>query len=313
MSMSPERVYPLDADILELFASKGTQGGCGTVQIGNANGVKVRRVMQITSDFARAPFDQLKIVDFGCGEGVYAIEAALRGAEVVALDARTQRMNEGARAAERLGLTNLRFEQTDIRNVNVDSHGMADVIFFLGILYHLDYNDVSRVLHNIYEMCRKFVIIDTHIALHGHLSVQHHGQGYLGLHVREHADTDTEEVRKDRLGASLDTFSFLFTKESLFRLLNDVGFTSVCECMVPLEPDKPEDRITIVASKGERVKLSSYPWVNDRTEDEVTQFLNDLAPTPLPPDQVSRLGLKQLTKSLVNRTLKTVGLEIRRI
>src|SRR6516165_6152447 len=148
--MSLERVYPLDADTLELFRLKGTQCGCGTVQIGNANGVKVRRVMQITSDLARAPFSQLKIIDFGCGEGVYAIEAALRGAEVVALDARTERMKEGARAAERLGLTNVRFEQTDVRDVNVGSHGMFDVVFFLGILYHLDYHDVFSVLNSIY-------------------------------------------------------------------------------------------------------------------------------------------------------------------
>jgi len=54
--MPSERVYPLDPETLELFALKGTQGGCGTVQIGNANGVKVRRVMQITSDFAKIPF-----------------------------------------------------------------------------------------------------------------------------------------------------------------------------------------------------------------------------------------------------------------
>jgi hypothetical protein len=46
--MSTERVYPLDSDTLELFASKGSQGDCHTPQMGNANGVKVRRVMQIT-------------------------------------------------------------------------------------------------------------------------------------------------------------------------------------------------------------------------------------------------------------------------
>ena len=114
MSTPSERVYDLDPETLALFRSKGTYGGCGTVQIGNANGVKVRRVMQITSDFARASFRQLRIIDFACGEGVYAIEAALRGAEVVALDARTERMKEGARAAERLGLAKLRFEQMDV-------------------------------------------------------------------------------------------------------------------------------------------------------------------------------------------------------
>ena len=312
MPMSSEIVHPLDLETLELFRLKGTEGGCGTIQIGNANGVKVRRVMQITSDFAQASFHQLKIIDFACGEGVYAIEAALRGAEVLAVDARTERMNDGARAAERLGLTNLRFEQTDVRGVNLGSHGMFDVIFFLGILYHLDYQDVFPVLNNIYEMCQRFVIIDTHIALRGQHSVQHHGQTYDGLRVLEHADTDSEEVRRSRLGASLDNpFSFQFTKESLFRLLNNVGFTCVCECIVPLEADKPEGRITIVATKGKRVTLSSYPWVNDKTEDDIKRFLDELASRSPSPKPVSRIS--QLAKSRVQTALRRFGLEIRRV
>jgi hypothetical protein len=313
--MSSERVYPLDSDTLELFALKGTQGGCGTVQIGNSNGVKVRRVMQITSDFAKVPFNQLKIMDFACGEGVYAIEAALRGAKVFALDARTERMKDGVRAADRLGLTNLRFEQMNIRNVNVGSHGMVDVIFFLGILYHLDFNDVFPVLHNIYNMCREFVVIDTHITLGNQHSEQHGGQSYHGVQWREHVGSDPEEIRRSRLGASLDNpLSFVFTRESLFRLLNNIGFTCVCECTVPLEPDKPQDRITIVATKGERVKISSYPWVNNKTEDEIRCFLEDLAPPPSPPSPRSQASrVRQLAKSIINGTLQRVGLEIRRI
>src|SRR4030042_3548360 len=119
--MSSERIFPLDQDILELFALKGTKGGCGTPQISNANGLKVRRVMQLIRDFSKKPFDQLHILDLACGEGVYAIEAALRGAEVRALDARTERMSEGMKVAERLGLKSLCFEQADIRTVTMGS------------------------------------------------------------------------------------------------------------------------------------------------------------------------------------------------
>jgi 2-polyprenyl-3-methyl-5-hydroxy-6-metoxy-1,4-benzoquinol methylase len=175
--------FPLDPDTLELFALKGSQGG-GTPQVANANGLCVRRVIQIICDFAKSPFDQLRVLDLACGEGVYAIEAALRGAEVVALDARTERMNEGVRAAERLGLNYLRFEQTDIRKVNVGSHGRFDIVCFLGILYHLDDHDVFPVLQNIYEMCRQHVIIDTHIALWGKNQIKHNGKSYEGVCAR---------------------------------------------------------------------------------------------------------------------------------
>jgi 2-polyprenyl-3-methyl-5-hydroxy-6-metoxy-1,4-benzoquinol methylase len=307
-----ERVHTLDPETLNLFALKGTQSDLPNIQIGNANGLKVRRVMQITSDFAKLPFDQLRIIDFACGEGVYSIEAALRGAKVVALDARTERMKEGERAAERLRLTHVQFEQTDVRNVTVGSHGMVDVVFFFGILYHLGFHDACAVLHNVYEMCRDFVIIDTHIALRSQRSERHNGQSYDGLHVREHADADSDEVRRSHILGSLDnTLSFYFTKESLFRLLNDVGFTCVCECSVPFEPDKSVDRITVVATKGQRVKISSYPWVNDKTEEEIRQFILSLRQPVVNP--VSPFTLTRLAKTTINGALRSVGLEIRRI
>lgn len=313
--MSPERAFPLDQRTIELFAIKGTQGGCGTPQTGNANGLKVRRVMQLIRDFSKKPFDQLRILDLACGEGVYAIEAALRGAEVRALDARAERMNEGAKAAERLALKNLSFEQTDIRNVNIDSHGRVDVVLFLGILYHLELRDAALVLKNIYEMCHQFVVVDTHIVLHGQVKVEHDGRSYEGKQVHEHADDDPEAVRRSRLLASLDNpTSFWFTKESLFRLLKDVGFTSVCECNVPLEPLKPADRITIIAAKGEPVQVSSYPWVNDKTEDEIERFVaNNFGQESRQKYGAVKSGVKHVAKSTVNRALRAFGFEIRRI
>ena len=241
--MSSEHVYPLDSEALNLFASKGKEGGPGIKQVGNANGVKVRRMIQLTRDLAKRSFKELRILDLACGEGVYAIEAALRGAEVIALDARTERMNERAQAAERLSLKRLWFEQNDVRKVNLDSHGEFDVIYFLGILYHLDARDIFPVLTNLYEMCREFVVIDTHIALQSQHQVQHNGHLYKGIQMREHSEDDPESVRKSRLLFSLDnTMSFQFTKESLLRVLNDTGFSSVFECNIPREPYKSEYR-----------------------------------------------------------------------
>lgn len=259
--MITEQIFPIDKKTLELFAAKGTKNN--KPRIDNPNAFKVRRVIQIIRDLAKKPFEELWILDLACGEGVYAIEAALRGAEVRALDARTERMSEGMEAADRLGLKKLYFEQADVRKIKIEAYSNFDVILFLGILYHLDCNDIFSVLKNIYEMCKQLVIIDTHIALQSVNEVKYDGRIYEGKQYREHGDDDPEELRRSKLLASIDnTLSFWFTKESLFRLLNDVGFTSVCECSVPLEPNKPADRITIIAMKGEPVLISSYQWVN---------------------------------------------------
>ncbi len=162
MAMAEERVHRLGIDALDLFSAKGSQGW---FPAGNVNGVKVRRVMQLIRDFTKTPLEQLRIFDFGCGEGVYALEAALRGADVVGFDGRTERMEAGSRLARQLGLTNLKFEKVDVRDITVGTHGSADVILFLGLLYHLDDRDIFPVLRNVYDMCKQLVIIDTHIAL----------------------------------------------------------------------------------------------------------------------------------------------------
>jgi 2-polyprenyl-3-methyl-5-hydroxy-6-metoxy-1,4-benzoquinol methylase len=272
--MNEESVRILDSKALDLFARKGSEGGPSIPQTGQANGVKVRRIMQITRDLARRPFPELRILDLGCGEGVYAIEAGLRGAEVLALDARTQRMDQGAACAARHGLTNVRFIQKDVRHVTCEALGSFDVVYLLGLLYHLDAPDVFSVLENLYGLCTGMLVVDTLISLAAEIQVEWQGQAYRGRRCREHADKDIDEVRRSRILRSIDnTFSFRFTKESLLNALRNVGFTSTYECHLPFEPGKAEDRITLVALKGVPVLLSTYPWVNHKSEAEIERVL----------------------------------------
>jgi SAM-dependent methyltransferase len=251
---------------------------------------KVRSIMQITRDLSRRPFEELRILDLGCGDGVYSIEAGLRGAYVLALDARTQHMNLGAAFAERHGLDNVRFSQEDVRQVTRETRGEFEVVYCLGILYHLDAPDVFTVLENVHELCGWMVVVDTFISLEyawpsrrepariwgsgADLEVTHRNRTYQGERCREHGDEDSEDVRRSRVLRSIDnTFSFRFTRASLVRALHDVGFSSVLECHAPPEPGKPENRVTLVALKGERVSISTYPWINEKSELEIAQRL----------------------------------------
>lgn len=276
-----ESVRPLDDDALALFARKGKEGSLPVPQAGEANGVKVRRIMQITRDLARRPFAKLRILDLGCGEGVYAIEAGLRGADVLALDARTERMDMGAACAARHGLDNVRFLQRDVREVTRDAYGEFDVVYCLGLLYHLDVPDLFRVLENLNSLCAGMLVVDTLVSLDGGSEAVHGGRVYHGEKRREHGDEDSGQLRRSRVLKSIDnTFSFLLTRESLVRLLSDVGFSSVLECYAPPEPGKAGDRITIAALKGERVLISTYPWVNGKSDLEIEQRLRALEAEP---------------------------------
>jgi 2-polyprenyl-3-methyl-5-hydroxy-6-metoxy-1,4-benzoquinol methylase len=266
--------HQLDAEALEFFAHKGEDGGPNVPQAGQANGVKVCRIMQITRDLGRQPFEKLRILDLGCGDGVYAIEAGLQGAEVIALDARTQRMAQGAACAKRHGLDKVRFAQEDVRRVTHETFGSFDVVYLLGLLYHLNAPDVFNVLENIYDLCSGLLVIDTYVSLKNESRIEWRAQTYEGQQCREHDDGDADELRRSRVLKSIDnTRSFRFTPESLLRLLHDVGFTSVYECSVPFECGKPNDRLTLAAVKGVPVLLSTYPWVNHKSETEIEQFL----------------------------------------
>lgn len=320
--MTAHAIRRLDTEALAVFANKGLHGGRGLpLGAGEANAARVRRVIQVTSDLAKAPMNQIRILDLGCGEGVFAIEAALRGSEVVALDARTARMQQGQEIARRLGLENLRFEQADIREVGVSSQGQFDVIYLMGILYHLDIEDSFSVLRNAYGMCRHFILIDTSVAEFEAVEVAHAGGVSAGLRIREHEDADSDVLRRDRPLASIDnTFSFLFTKSSLCRALKDVGFTSVLECHVPFEPTKPRSRVTLIAVKGEPAEISTYPWINEKSETEISDFLSaydeklrlSRPADPEPHEQRRKYGVKDVAKGLLNGVLRPFRLEIRR-
>lgn len=314
MDVNTETVSRLDEETLRLFAAKGARefsdGRVAAINEFNQNGVKVRRVMQLTQDLAGKPFNELRILDLACGEGVYAIEAGLRGAEVLAIDGRMDRMAGGIAAAERAGLNNVRFQQADVRHVDRNRFGEFDVVYFLGILYHLDVPDVFNVLENLREMARAFVVIDTHVALRDAEQVEHRGRRYGGCRKREHGDDDTAAERQKHLLMSLDnTFAFWFTRQDLVRLLADTGFTTVTECHAPLEPGKAADRVTLIAHAGKPAWVHAYPWVNQMTEADLAASVKTYALAGAGGMANKPAGRRSLIRRIVNKA----GFDVRRL
>ena len=80
----PGVIHHLDAETLELFASKGLNIGGSPLGAGEANAAKVRRVMQVTADIARAPMSQLRILDHRRPERDLQRRGAATGVEPVA-------------------------------------------------------------------------------------------------------------------------------------------------------------------------------------------------------------------------------------
>jgi SAM-dependent methyltransferase len=213
--------------------------------------IKLRRVAQIVADLAAVPFHEMRVLDLACLEGLYAVELARRGAQVVAVEGRHTNIEKARLAAEVLGLDRLELLEDDVRAISVERHGQFDVVLCLGILYHLSAPDVMRLSQRLAEVCRRLCVIDTHVSLSGEETYVYEDRPYRGSRYWEHSPEASREQRLQSSWASLDNeTSFWLTKQSLLNLLAWSGFTSVYECHVPEEPGKPQDRLTLVALKG---------------------------------------------------------------
>jgi ubiquinone/menaquinone biosynthesis C-methylase UbiE len=227
--------------------------------------IKVRRVLQVVADTASKPLDSLRLLDLACHEGQYAIEFARHGANALGIEGRKAHLEKAMFVKDVLGLTKLEFTQDDVRNLSKVKYGSFDVVLCLGILYHLDVPDVFHFIERIAEVCDDIAVIDTRIAPGPTSSFVYDGVTYWGNRISEgHKTSDPQEEKIKRYWASLDNItSFHLSRTSLQCMLGRVGFTTVYECCIPSEPDKPIDRVTLLAIKGERQRVINSPLMEN--------------------------------------------------
>jgi len=212
----------------------------------------LRRMLQVASDLTNQRPNQLRVLDLACLEGIYAIEFALHGAEVVGVEIREANVEKARFAKDALNLRNVTFVQDDVRNLSVEKYGQFDVVLCIGILYHLDVPDAIHLVEKICDVCTRLAIIDTHVGLNQARTFAYQGHEYHGWGYTEHAEDATAEQKTKALHSSIDNpKSFWFTRPSLYNLLADIGFTSAYECQMPATPPQFGDRDTIVALKGQ--------------------------------------------------------------
>jgi len=259
---------------------------------GPENAARVRRVVQLVSAIHARPLDWrgLRVLDLGCGEGLFAIEAACHGADVLAVDGRAQRMARGRELAGELSLGNLRFVQADVRTFAFEEEGPFDVVLLLGLLYHLDAPDLFHVMRRVAGATLRTLVIETHLAPEALETATYEGRPYRGWRYREHRAADDARAREARLLGSLDSeWSFWLTPESLDRLLREIGFPTVLQCRAPPQPAEAADRATFVALKGGRPDLVSFPWIDGAAEDVVRERTRAPARSaPMPPIGTAR-------------------------
>jgi 2-polyprenyl-3-methyl-5-hydroxy-6-metoxy-1,4-benzoquinol methylase len=268
---------------------------------------RLRRIVQIVADVASEPLSSLRVLDLACLEGLYAVELARQGAQSVAIEGREANVEKVRFVKNALGLDNLTVCQDDVRNLSREKYGEFDVVLCLGILYHLDAPDVFRFVESIGQVTRRFAVFDTYVANANKERRSYGGKTYWGREVEEHSPDDSTEQRLSRLWNSLDNPKSLWiTRHSLFNLLSTCGFTTVYECHVPADVNKPSDRVTLVAIKGKPQALISTPKVNELPVPEWPEvFQPRLSPDQDPRVQFSK-RISHMVPDAVKRPAKAV-------
>lgn len=216
---------------------------------------KLQRFLQVISDLCGGDFSTLRILDLACLEGLYGLELAMQGAQVVGIEGRESNLAKARFTAEAWGLDNIEFFCDDVRNLSPETYGSFDVVLCLGIFYHLDAPDIFKFMADIHRVTRQMAIVDTHVSFKPERSYDYDGRTYWG---RDYGEDHTA------WGSIGNEKSVWLTRASLFELMLDVGFSSVYECHQPLVMKFEQlrhrgqiDRSTFIGRKGTPVTLKA--------------------------------------------------------
>jgi SAM-dependent methyltransferase len=248
-----------------------------TIRPGLVGGSEVRlqQIVQVVADVAQAPIDELRVLDLGALEGLFALEFARRGAAVVAIEGREANLEKIRFAKEVLGLDRLELRLEDVRGLDRQKHGEFDVVLCLGLLYHLDSPDVFTLLEQMLDVCRDVTVIETRIHTYHSTRRDYRGRTYWGV-VGAEPPRGTPALSRELLWSSIGNLeSFELTRASLCNALADVGYSSVVEAFVPPRvTDEP--RGTFVALKRPSQSILIAPALNERIGDRLPE-----TPAPL--------------------------------
>ena len=194
-------------------------------------------------------YEHLRAVDLASHQGYFAVKTAQLGfSEVLGVEARQSHVDDARLMAEIYGLQQLRFQQSDIYDLDVRQLGQFDLVMVLGLLYHLE-NPVGA-LRLCRALCKGVCLIETQV-VPGMSGMVDYGsyqfvrplKGSFGI-IDETGETHGPE-------ASVTGICLVPSLEALKWLLLKVGFAEVTVL------DPPENAYEQLRH-GKRVMVSAH-------------------------------------------------------
>jgi len=113
--------------------------------------------------------DGVRALDIGCSDGFFSFELENRGAKVVAMDFVDASSTGFSTASEILG-SHVEYRIENVYNLNPKDHGTFDLVFFLGVLYHLRQplaalDSIRSIMRDGGDLFVATFLIDEHVQL----------------------------------------------------------------------------------------------------------------------------------------------------
>lgn len=176
-----------------------------------------------------------RVLELGCLEGGHSLVLARRASHVVAVDARADNIERARFVQGFFGTPNISFVQADLEAFPLASLGEFDVVFNVGLLYHLP--EPWRLLEQL-ALLAEHLFLWTHVAPWKWRSET--VNGYRGV-------TYPEGGVADPLSGMSPT-SFWPTRAELLRMLADCGFGQVE--VLRDEPNHPHGPAILLAARS---------------------------------------------------------------
>ena len=160
-----------------------------------------------------APVDRCRVLELGCAMGANLIPMAfhLPGSEFVGVDSSARQVTEARSTVAELGLTNLRIEHADIRDVDRD-WGLFDYVICHGVYSWVPEAVQERILsiasENLAPHGVAFVSYNTYPGWHMREMVRHMMRYHAGQFTESSQRIEQARALLDFLGDSVDATNY---------------------------------------------------------------------------------------------------------
>jgi len=209
---------------------------------------RAKLIFSLLDEIFERKWNSTRCLDLACHQGWFTMQAALRGTgDITGLDIRKEHIERANLIKEISGLKNISFKEENLYNVKANKYGQFDIVFFLGILYHID--SPLEALRIVRSLTKNICIIETQVArtvpemecTWGSNPLMRKGPGIALVEADDvHAEGNRSITMVPTLGA-------------LYQMLYSVGFSRVFLSIPSREMFKQYcdfDRVVIFAQVG---------------------------------------------------------------